>query len=143
MKDTFVSSLKDKEITWYIVDAADKTLGRLSTEIAKVLLGKNQVTYAPYTDSKNYVIIINAEKITVTGKKKDQKLYYRHSGTPGGLKIRTFLEVEKLFPEKILELSIKRMLPKGALRNKLFKRLKVYAGMNHPHISQKPKSLEF
>jgi large subunit ribosomal protein L13 len=142
MRDTFISSLKDKEITWYIVDAADKTLGRLSTEVAKVLVGKNQVTYAPYTDSKNYVIIINAKKIQVSGKKSRQKLYYRHSGRPGGLKTRTFLEVQNSFPEKILELAIKRMLPKGSLGHRYYKRLKVYEGMNHPHISQKPKALE-
>lgn len=143
MKDTYISSLKDKETTWYIVDAKDKTLGRIATEVAKVLEGKNQITYTPYTDSKNYVIIINAKNIQVTGKKERQKVYYRHSGRPGGLKTRTYLEMKNSFPEKIVELAIKRMLPKGSLGNLYFKRLRIYEGLNHPHISQKPKVLTF
>ena len=141
MKDTFVSSLRNKEINWYVVDATDQTLGRLATKIAKILLGKNQVTYAPYTDSKNYVIITNADKISVTGKKESQKLYYRHSGRPGGLTVRTYSQLKEKAPERILEVAIKRMLPNGSLKNKLFNRLKVYTGSNHPHVGQKPKSL--
>ena len=94
MKDTFVSSLRNKEINWYVVDATDQTLGRLATKVAKILLGKNQVTYAPYTDSKNYVIITNADKIVVTGKKESQKLYYRHSGRPGGLTVKTYSQLK-------------------------------------------------
>jgi large subunit ribosomal protein L13 len=141
MINTFISLSKNKSITWFLVDAADQTLGRLSTQVANLLQGKTQVTYTPGSDSKTYVIIVNASKIQVTGKKATQKFYYSHTGKPGELRTRSFAEIHSKNPEKLLELSIKRMLPNGFAKSNLSKRLKIYKDVQHPHVSQQPKQV--
>ena len=130
------------EKKWYIVDAADKRLGRLATEIASILRGKNKPTFTPNMDTGDFVIVINAEKVDVTGNKREQKLYRRHSGRPGGMKVETFAQLQKRIPERIIEKAVKGMLPKNALGRKLFTNLKVYAGTEHPHDAQKPESID-
>jgi large subunit ribosomal protein L13 len=130
------------EHEWYIVDAADQRLGRLATEIAMVLRGKKKPQYTPSIDTGDFVIVINAEKITVTGKKRTQKLYRRHSGRPGGMKTETFAKLQDRIPERIVEKAVKGMLPKCSLGKQLFTKLKVYAGPVHPHDAQKPKELK-
>jgi large subunit ribosomal protein L13 len=142
MKNTFVSSQDLNTSKWYKIDATDYVLGRLSTEISKLLVGKNTVNYTPFLASNNYVIIVNAEKIQVTGNKEKQKLYRRHSGYPGGMKIRTYREQKEKRPEVILEKAVKGMLPKGPLGRKMFSNLKVYTGPDHPHIAQEPELIE-
>lgn len=139
MINTFIPLSKNKSITWFLIDAKDQTLGRLSTQVANLLQGKTQVTYTPGADSKTYVIITNASKIRVTGKKDTQKFYYSHTGKPGELKTRSFADLYNKNPEKLLELSIKRMLPNGFAKSNLSKRLKVYKENSHPHTSQQPK----
>ncbi|NEP56129.1 MAG: 50S ribosomal protein L13 [Symploca sp. SIO2G7] len=129
------------EKNWYLVDAADMRLGRLASEIAMVLRGKNKPTYTPHMDTGDFVIVINAEKVVVTGKKRDQKLYRRHSGRPGGMKTETFAKLQVRIPERIIEQAVKGMLPKNSLGRKLFTKLKVYAGDSHPHQAQKPQLL--
>ncbi|NES19797.1 MAG: 50S ribosomal protein L13 [Symploca sp. SIO3E6] len=126
---------------WYLVDAADMRLGRLASEIAMVLRGKNKPSYTPHMDTGDFVIVINAEKVVVTGKKRDQKLYRRHSGRPGGMKTETFAKLQARIPERIIEKAVKGMLPKNSLGRKLFTKLKVYAGETHPHQAQKPQVL--
>jgi large subunit ribosomal protein L13 len=126
---------------WYVIDAADQRLGRLATEVAMILRGKNKPTYTPHLDTGDFVIIINAEKIAVTGKKRQQKLYRRHSGRPGGMKVETFDKLQKRIPERIIEHAVKGMLPKNTLGRQLFTHLKVYAGGSHPHQAQKPEIL--
>jgi len=141
MNKTIFSTKKKNDTQWFLFDADSKILGRLSTEVSKVLLGKNDVTY-DYSQNINHgVIIINAEKITVTGKKEIDKFYYRHSGRPGGLTIETFKELKKRLPSRIIENSIKGMLPKGSLGRELFTKLKVYKGSEHPHKAQNPKQV--
>ncbi|MBW4670762.1 MAG: 50S ribosomal protein L13 [Cyanomargarita calcarea GSE-NOS-MK-12-04C] len=130
------------EHEWYIVDAADQRLGRLATEIAMVLRGKKKPQYTPSIDTGDFVIVINAEKVTVTGKKRTQKLYRRHSGRPGGMKTETFAKLQDRIPERIVEKAVKGMLPKCSLGKQLFTKLKVYAGSVHPHDAQKPKELK-
>ena len=127
---------------WYVVDAADQRLGRLATEIAKTLRGKNKPEYTPFMDTGDFVVVINAEKVVVTGRKPAQKLYRRHSGRPGGMKVETFEELQERIPERIIEKAVKGMLPKNALGRKLFTKLKVYAGAEHPHEAQQPQALE-
>lgn len=139
MNNTFIPSSDYSQKKWYQVDATDKTLGRLSTEVANLLQGKNKVNFYPSVDLGDYVIIINAEKIRVTGNKEEQKLYRRHSGRPGGMKIETFKALKNRLPERILEKSIKGMLPKGPLGRKMFTRLKVVQGATHQHTAQKPE----
>jgi large subunit ribosomal protein L13 len=129
------------EQKWYVVDAADQRLGRLATEIATILRGKNKPTFTPHMDTGDHVIVINAEKVTVTGKKRSQKVYRRHSGRPGGMKTETFAHLQRRLPERIIEQAVKGMLPKNALGRKLFKKLKVYAGAEHPHAAQQPENL--
>jgi large subunit ribosomal protein L13 len=141
MNKTILNTKEKDTYKWYIVDANSKKLGRLSSEISKVLLGKNTPNYSPNTSIKNSVIVINAEKIEVTGKKRTDKFYRRHSGRPGGLTIETFQELQTRIPNRIIEKSVKGMLPKGRLGRNLFSNLKVYAGNSHPHISQKPELL--
>jgi len=141
MNKTSFSTKKKKETQWFLFDADSKILGRLSTAISKVLLGKNDVIYDCSQNINQGVIIINAEKITVTGKKELDKFYYRHSGRPGGLTIETFKELKKRLPSKILEHSIRGMLPKGSLGRELFTKLKVYNGSEHPHKAQNPKQV--
>ena len=142
MKNTFVSSQDSNTSKWYKIDATGYVLGRLSTEISTLLVGKNTTNYTPFLASNNYVIIVNAEKIQVTGNKERQKLYRRHSGYPGGMKIRTYREQKEKRPEVILEKAVKGMLPKGPLGRKMFSNLKVYTGPNHPHIAQEPELIE-
>lgn len=131
------------ERKWYVVDAADCTLGRLASEVAKVLRGKNKPEFTPHVDTGDYVIIVNAEKIKVTGKKLDQKIYYNHSGYVGGMRETTLKEMLAKKPEKVLELAVKGMLPKGPLGRAMLKKLFVYAGPEHKHEAQKPEVLTF
>jgi large subunit ribosomal protein L13 len=126
---------------WYVVDAADQRLGRLATEVAKVLRGKNKAEFTPHIDTGDFVIVINADKIVVTGRKPEQKLYRRHSGRPGGMKVETFNQLQNRIPERILEKAVKGMLPKNSLGRQLFTKLKVYAGTAHPHGAQQPETL--
>ena len=123
----------DVKREWHIVDAQDKILGRLATDIAQKLIGKHKKEYTPHIDAGDYVVVINAEKIAVTGNKEEQKKYYRHSGFPGGLKVRTLGELRETFPERIIEKAVKNMLPKNKLQSPRMTRLKVYAGAEHPH----------
>jgi large subunit ribosomal protein L13 len=126
---------------WYVVDATDQRLGRLATEIAMILRGKNKPTFTPHMDTGDFVIVLNAEKVVVTGKKPQQKLYRRHSGRPGGMKTETFAKLQARIPERIIEQAVKGMLPKNSLGRQLFTKLKVYAGSEHPHQAQQPETL--
>ncbi|MGF1480331.1 MAG: 50S ribosomal protein L13 [Cyanophyceae cyanobacterium] len=126
---------------WYVVDAADQRLGRLATTIAMILRGKNKAIYTPHMDTGDFVIVVNAEKVVVTGKKSSQKLYRRHSGRPGGMKSETFEQLQARIPERIIEQAVRGMLPKNALGRKLFTKLKVYKGPDHPHQAQQPQEL--
>ena len=140
MTRDLATNLKPKN--WYIIDATENTLGRLSTEVAKILLGKHKSNYLPHVDNGDYVVIINAKNINVTGKKKIQKIYYNHSGYPGGLRSERLIDLQKRFPEKLLERSIKCMLPKNVLGRELFRKVKIYRDEFHPHTSQSPELLE-
>ena len=131
------------ERKWYVVDAEGQTLGRLASEIAKVLRGKNKAIFTPHIDTGDYVIVINAEKIKVTGKKMDQKIYYRHSDYVGGMKETTLKEMLNKHPERVIEFAVKGMLPKGPLGRQMYKKLFVYAGADHKHEAQKPEVLTF
>lgn len=141
--NTFMASPATIYRKWYVVDATDKTLGRLASEVAKVLRGKNKPIYTPHMDTGDYVIIINAEKISVTGKKLDNKIYYHHSDYVGGMKETTLREKLNKRPEQVIELAVKGMLPKGPLGRQMLKKLHVYAGPEHNHAAQKPEVLEF
>lgn len=136
------TSFPKVERKWYLVDAADKPLGRLATRIALLLQGKNEPTWSPHLDNGNFVVVINADKVKLTGKKLNQKVYYHHSGYPGGLKSQTARQMMEKYPERVIELAVKRMLPKTVLGKHQFKRLKVYTGENHPHAAQKPEKVE-
>ncbi len=127
---------------WYVVDASGKVLGRLASEIAKRLWGKHKPHFAPHLDLGDFIVVVNAKKIKLTGKKWDQKVYWRHSGYMGGLKLRTARQMLETKPEELVRLAVKRMLPKNRLGRKLLKKLKVYAGPEHPHQAQNPKPLE-
>ncbi|MFN3926358.1 MAG: 50S ribosomal protein L13 [Pseudanabaenaceae cyanobacterium] len=127
---------------WYIIDAEGKPLGRLASAIAQVLRGKNKPTYTPHLDTGDYVIVINAEKVVVTGKKRSQKVYKRHSGRPGAMKAETFDKLIQRLPERIIEHAVRGMLPKNRLGRRLFTKLKVYRGSTHPHTAQQPKPLQ-
>jgi len=139
---SYMASTANVERKWYVVDAADQTLGRLSSEIAKVLRGKNKPTYTPHIDTGDYVIVINADKIKVTGKKLDQKIYYHHSDYVGGMKETTLKEMLDKKPENVITLAVKGMLPKGPLGRSMLTKLHVYAGPEHDHAAQKPEVLE-
>lgn len=141
MEKTYLPPQDSLEQNWFVVDAEGQRLGRLATEIAMILRGKNKPTYSPHMDTGDFVIVVNAEKVVVTGKKSSQKLYRRHSGRPGGMKTETFAHLQTRLPERIIEKAVKGMLPKNSLGRKLFTKLKVYAGGNHPHQAQKPQSL--
>ncbi len=141
--NTFMASPATIDRKWYVVDAAGMTLGRLASEVAKVLRGKNKPIFTPHMDTGDYVIIVNAEKIKVTGKKMDQKIYYHHSGYVGGLKETTLKEKLAKKPEQVIELAVKGMLPKGPLGRQMYKKLFVYAGPEHKHAAQKPEALTF
>ena len=140
---SYMASPATIERKWYVVDATDKTLGRLSSQIASVLRGKNKPTYTPSMDTGDYVIVVNADKIKVTGKKMDQKMYYRHSDYVGGMKEATLKEMMAKKPEDVIKLAVKGMLPKGPLGRQMIKKFHVYAGPEHAHAAQKPEVLEF
>ncbi|MBD1382729.1 50S ribosomal protein L13 [Metabacillus arenae] len=142
MRTTYMAKASEVDRKWYVVDAAGKTLGRLATEVASILRGKHKPTFTPHVDTGDHVIIINAGQIELTGKKLTDKIYYRHSQFPGGLKSRTALEMRTNYSEKMLELAIRGMLPKGSLGRQQFKKLHVYAGSEHPHQAQKPEVYE-
>ena len=143
MNNTFMANPDKVERKWYVVDAADMTLGRLASEVAKVLRGKNKPTFTPHIDTGDYVIVVNAEKVKVTGKKLDQKIYYHHSDYVGGMKETTLREMLAKKPEKVVELAVKGMLPKGPLGREMYTKLFVYAGPEHKHQAQKPEALTF
>lgn len=140
---TFMASPAAIDRKWYVVDATDMTLGRLASEVAKVLRGKNKPIFTPHIDTGDNVIVVNAEKIKVTGKKLDQKIYYHHSAYVGGMKEATLREKLDKKPEQVIELAVKGMLPKGPLGRQMFKKLHVYAGPDHKHAAQKPEVLTF
>ncbi|CDD56114.1 50S ribosomal protein L13 [[Bacteroides] pectinophilus] len=140
---SFVASPSTIERKWYVVDASQYTLGRLSSQVAAVLRGKHKPTYTPNIDTGDYVIVINADKIKVTGKKMDQKIYYSHSDYVGGMKETTLKEMMAKKPERVIELAVKGMLPKGPLGREMFKKLHVYAGPEHEQAAQKPEVLTF
>ena len=127
---------------WYIVDAKDKVLGRLASKLAYMLQGKHRPDYTPHVDQADFIVVVNVEKIKLTGKKLDQKIYWRHSGYIGGLKLETARKLLERKPEQLIYLAVKRMLPRNRMRKKLLKKLKIYAGPNHPHLAQNPKPLE-
>ena len=141
--NSFMANPAKVERKWYVVDATGYTLGRLASEVAKVLRGKNKPVFTPHIDTGDYVVIVNAEKIKVTGKKMDQKIYYHHSEYVGGMKETTLKEMLAKKPEKVVELAVKGMLPKGPLGRQMFTKLHVYAGPEHPHAAQKPEALTF
>ncbi len=141
MNKTITPSIDSISRQWYLVDAENQTLGRLATEVASVLRGKNKPSFTPHLDTGDFVVIVNAEKIQVTGKKGSQKLYRRHSGRPGGMKVETFNSLQERIPERIIEKAIKGMLPHNALGRQLFRKLKVYKGSDHPHAAQNPQVL--
>lgn len=140
---SYMASAANVERKWYVVDATGYTLGRLSSEIAKILRGKNKPTFTPYIDTGDYVIVVNAEKIKVTGKKLDQKIYYHHSEYVGGMKETTLREMLAKKPERVIELAVKGMLPKGPLGRQMYTKLHVYAGSEHKQQAQKPEVLTF
>ena len=139
---TFTAKTEEIERDWYVVDADGQTLGRLASRIAPIIRGKHKPIYTPHLDCGDFVIIINAEKVRVTGRKLDQKLYHRHSGYPGGLKSISLRDQLDRHPERVLQAAIKGMLPKTKLGRRMIKKLKVYAGDSHPHQAQQPKPLE-
>ena len=140
---TFMASPSTIERKWYVVDAANMTLGRLASEVAKVLRGKNKAIFTPHMDTGDFVIVVNADKVKVTGRKLDQKIYYRHSGYVGGMKETTLREMMAKKPERVVELAVKGMLPKGPLGRQMYTKLHVYAGPDHKHAAQKPEALTF
>jgi large subunit ribosomal protein L13 len=139
---TYVANSEDRERNWLLVDAEGQTLGRLATQIADALRGKRKPAYTPHVDTGDFVVVINAEKISVTGQKRQEKMYYRHSGYPGGLKSRTLNDMLERRPEEVIRLAVKGMLPKNRLARKQLTKLKVYAGPEHPHIAQQPRPFE-
>ena len=139
MNKSFMANAQNIERKWYVIDATDLVLGRLSTEVATLLRGKHKPTFTPHVDCGDYVVIVNAEKVALTGSKLDDKIYYHHSGYPGGLKSRTAKRMLELQPQKVLEKSIRGMLPKNRLGEAMYKKLFVYVGPEHPHQGQKPE----
>jgi large subunit ribosomal protein L13 len=139
---TYVATPADRERNWYVVDASGQTLGRLATQIANALRGKRKPTYTPHVDVGDFVIVVNAERIQVTGNKRNDKRYYRHSGYPGGLKSRTLQEMLDRRPEEVIRRAVKGMLPRNRLGRKQLTKLKVYAGPDHPHAAQQPQEME-
>jgi large subunit ribosomal protein L13 len=139
---TYVATPEDRQRDWYVVDAAGQTLGRLATQIADLLRGKRKPAYTPHVDVGDFVIVVNAEQVAVSGGKRTDKKYYRHSGYPGGLRVRTFEEMIARRPEEVIRLAVKGMLPRNRLARKQLTKLKVYAGPDHPHVAQKPQPLE-
>src|SRR5215208_5407129 len=139
---TFVATPATREREWLVVDATDQTLGRLATQIADVLRGKRKPEYTPHCDVGDFVVVVNAERISVTGNKREDKKYYRHSGYPGGLRERTLQEMLDRRPEEVIRLAVKGMLPRNRLARQQLSKLKIYAGPDHPHAAQQPKPME-
>ncbi len=139
---TFSAKPESVQRDWYIVDAENKNLGRLSTEIARRLRGKHKPEYTPHVDTGDYIIVINAEKVRVSGNKRTDKIYHHHTGYPGGLKSISFEKLIERAPERVIETAVKGMLPKNPLGRAMYKKMKVYAGTKHPHTAQQPKTLE-
>ncbi|SDF40086.1 50S ribosomal protein L13 [Sporomusa acidovorans] len=139
---TFMANPANIERKWYVVDAEGQTLGRLAVEVAKVLRGKNKPTFTPHVDTGDHVIVVNADKIVLTGKKLEQKTYFHHSGYPGGTTFTTAGKMLASKPERVIEMAVKGMLPKNSIGRQMFRKLNVYAGPNHPHAAQKPEVLE-
>ena len=139
---TFSAKAHEVKRDWYVVDATDKVLGRLAAEIARRLRGKHKAEYTPHVDTGDYIVVTNAEKVTVTGKKASDKMYYHHSGFPGGIKSASFEQLQERNPVKIIEIAVKGMLPKNPLGREMYRKLKVYSGSEHPHTAQQPKQLE-
>ncbi len=142
MMKTYTAKAAEIEREWFVVDAAGKTLGRLASEIAQILRGKHKPTYTPHLDCGDYVIVVNADKVAVTGRKLDQKIYYRHSGYPGGLSEISLRRQLETHPDRVITAAVKGMLPKNKLGRRMIKKLKVYAKPTHPHAAQQPKALE-
>jgi large subunit ribosomal protein L13 len=140
---SYIAKPQEVEKKWYVIDAEGKTLGRLASEVASILRGKKKPIYTPHIDTGDYVIIINAEKVEVTGKKRKDKIYKRHTGYPGGLKEVTFDKLQAKHPEEIIRHAVKGMMPKGPLGRQMYKKLKVYAGPAHDHAAQKPEVWDF
>jgi len=139
---TFMANAQNLRRDWYLVDADGKTLGRLATELARRLRGKHKAEYTPHMDTGDFIVVVNAAKLRVTGRKAERKIYYTHSGYPGGLSETTFAKLQERHPGRALEKAVKGMLPKGPLGYAMLRKLKVYAGDKHPHSAQQPKSLE-
>jgi large subunit ribosomal protein L13 len=139
---TFVATPETRQRDWYVVDAEGKTLGRLASQIADTLRGKRKPEYTPHVDTGDFVVVVNAEKVRVTGDKRNAKLYHRHSGYPGGLRTRTLGEMLERRPEEVIRLAVRGMLPRNRLARQQLRKLKVYAGPDHPHAAQKPVELE-
>jgi large subunit ribosomal protein L13 len=139
---TYFATDENTEHKWYLVDATDKVLGRLATQIAKCLRGKHKPEYTPHADAGDYIVVVNAEKIKVTGKKRQDKVYYSHSGFPGGIKEITFEKLQAKKPAEIIEKAVKGMLPKNPLGREMLRKLKVYAGTEHPHTAQQPVAID-
>ncbi len=139
---TFSAKPSEVKRDWYLVDATDKTLGRLASEIARRLRGKHKPVYTPHVDTGDYIVVINAEKVRVSGNKATDKTYYRHSGYPGGIKSITFDKLIQRAPERVIETAVKGMLPKNPLGRAMFRKLKVYAGAEHKHAAQQPQQLD-
>lgn len=139
--NTFSAKSHEVKRDWYIIDATNQTLGRLASEVARRLRGKHKAVYTPHVDTGDYIVIVNVEKLTVTGKKFHDKIYYRHTGHPGGIKQEAFKDLQKRCPERILEKAVKGMLPKNILGREMYRKLKIYIGNEHPHVAQQPKQL--
>lgn len=143
MRRTFSAKASQLDRRWYLVDATGKPLGRLATELARRLRGKHKPEYTPHMDTGDYLVVINAEKVAITGNKRSDKMYYDHSGYPGGMKSINFEKLQAKAPERIIERAVKGMLPKGPLGRDMFRKLRVYAGSEHQHASQQPETLNF
>lgn len=139
---TYMASTETVDHAWYVVDAKDQTLGRLASAIATRLKGKHKPEFTPHADTGDFIVVINADKIAVTGNKGDDKLYHRHSGYIGGIKTLSFSEYQEKSPGRVLELAVKGMLPKGPLGRHMFRKLKIYSGQEHPHTAQKPQQID-
>lgn len=139
MNTTYVPPREVRQPRWFVIDAKGQRLGRLASKVARILRGKEKPIYTPYLDTGDYVIVVNAKEVEVTGKKRTQKLYRRHSGRPGGMKVETFAQLQARLPERIIEEAVKGMLPKNRLGRALFTKLRVYAGPDHPHQAQQPQ----
>ena len=139
---TYVATPETRERDWLVVDATGKTLGRLATQLADVLRGKHKPEYTPHIDTGDFIVVVNVAKLRVTGRKDERKVYYRHTGYPGGLKETNFKKLQAKKPTRVLQLAVKGMLPKGPLGYAMLRKLKVYAGATHPHSAQQPKALE-